>query len=113
MPFSFNSSSNSSLNFELLLDFAKSISYIKEFKYKPVPPKNENEVEALIRCLNDTELKRRLCLEKDKFNDYSTYSEFNTKVYNYIDTYLGNSAKKEELKKRLIEGSLNQDEFYN
>ena len=52
-------------------------------------------------------------IEKDKFNDYSTYSEFNTKVYNYIDTYLGNSAKKEELKKRLIEGSLNQDEFYN
>ena len=47
------------------------------------------------------------------FNDYNAYSEFNTKVYNYISTYLGNSAQKEELKKRLIDGSLGQDEFYN
>ena len=52
-------------------------------------------------------------LNKNNFNDYNAYSEFNTKVYNYIDTYLGNSAKKEELKKRLIDGSLGQDEFYN
>lgn len=37
-------------------------------EYKPTPPKTNDEVEALIRCLNDTELKRRLCLEKDKFN---------------------------------------------
>lgn len=52
-------------------------------------------------------------LVKYNFNDYNAYSEFNTKVYNYIDTYLGNSARKEKLKKRLIDGSLGQDEFYN
>lgn len=52
-------------------------------------------------------------LNKYNFNDYNAYSEFNTKVYNYISTYLGNSAQKEELKKRLIDGSLGQDEFYN
>lgn len=52
-------------------------------------------------------------LNKYNFNDYNAYSEFNTKVYNYISTYFGNSAKKEELKKRLIDGSLGQDEFYN
>ncbi len=52
-------------------------------------------------------------LNKYNFNDYNAYSELNTKVYNYISTYLGNSAKKEELKKRLIDGSLGQDEFYN
>lgn len=44
-------------------------------EYKPTPPKTENEVEALIRCLNDTELKRRLCLEKDKFNLENLFPE--------------------------------------
>ena len=52
-------------------------------------------------------------LDKYNFNDYKSYSDFNTTVYNYISTYLGNSGKKEELKKRLIDGSLGQDEFYN
>ena len=52
-------------------------------------------------------------LNKYNFNDYNAYSEFNTKVYNYISTYLGNSAKREELKKRLIDGTLGQDEYYN
>ena len=52
-------------------------------------------------------------LDKYNFNDYKSYSDFNTTVYNYISTYLGNSGKKEELKKRLIGGSLGQDEFYN
>lgn len=36
-------------------------------EYIPQPPKTQSEAEALIRCLDDVELKRRLCLEKDKF----------------------------------------------
>ena len=52
-----------------------------------------------------------------KFNSFKIvnlkFGDFNTTVYNYISTYLGNSGKKEELKKRLIDGSLGQDEFYN
>lgn len=37
-------------------------------EYIPQPPVNNDEAEALIRCLDDTELKRRLCSEVDKFN---------------------------------------------
>lgn len=37
-------------------------------EYIPKPPTTKSEAEALIRCLDDTELKRRLCLERDKFD---------------------------------------------
>ena len=79
---------------------------------------NSNEINEIRRDLLDEQyiLLNSLVtyvLNKYNFNDYNAYSEFNTKVYNYISTYLGNSDKKEELKKKLIDGSLGQDEFYN
>ena len=37
-------------------------------EYIVQPPKNEQESDAIVRCLTDTDLKRRLCLEKSKFN---------------------------------------------
>lgn len=52
-------------------------------------------------------------LDISNFNDYRAYSDLNTKVYNLINTYLGNSSEKEELQKRLSAGSLSEDEFYN
>ena len=36
--------------------------------YIPQPPSTQAEADAIIRCLDDTEVKRRLCLERDKFN---------------------------------------------
>ncbi len=79
---------------------------------------NSNEINEIKRDLIDEQYTLlnsfvTYVLNKYNFNDYNAYSEFNTKVYNYISTYLGNSAKREELKKRLIDGSLGQDEFYN
>ena len=79
---------------------------------------NSNEINEIKRNLIDEQYTLlnsfvTYVLNKYNFNDYNAYSEFNTKVYNYISTYLGNSAQKEELKKRLIDGSLGQDEFYN
>ena len=79
---------------------------------------NSDETNAIRRDLLDEQYTLlnsfvSYVLDKYNFNDYKSYSDFNTTVYNYISTYLGNSGKKEELKKRLIDGSLGQDEFYN
>lgn len=79
---------------------------------------NSDETNAIRRDLLDEQYTLlnsfvSYVLDKYNFNDYKSYSDFNTTVYNYISTYLGNSGKKEVLKKRLIDGSLGQDEFYN
>lgn len=37
-------------------------------EYFPKPPATKSEEEAILRCISDTELKRRLCREKESFN---------------------------------------------
>ena len=74
---------------------------------------NSDETNEIRRDLLDEQYTLLNSFVTYVLNKYNAYSEFNTKVYNYISTYLGNSAQKEELKKRLIDGSLGQDEFYN
>lgn len=51
-------------------------------EYIVQPPQSEEEVNALIRCLSDTELKRRLCQEKEKFNLNRLFDQINTSKEN-------------------------------
>ena len=79
---------------------------------------NSNEINEIRRDLLDEQYILlnsfvSYVLDRYNFNDYKSYSDFNTTVYTYISTYLRNSGKKDALKKRLIDGSLGQDEFYN
>ena len=46
----------------------------KGIEYKPKPPMTNDEAEVLIRCLDDTEVKRRLCLERDKLKIENLFS---------------------------------------
>lgn len=44
-------------------------------EYFPKPPTTKNEEDAIISCISDTELKRRLCREKEHFNLTRLFSE--------------------------------------
>ena len=50
-------------------------------------------------------------LNINNFYDYQSYSNTNTTVYQYIDTYLGGDADKQNLKASLRNGSLSEFDF--